>query len=47
METKAAIEKLRDDKSAELKVLAQFDTEMKFALKPEIFKMLIKIGDLF
>lgn len=46
METQEAIENLKKDKSPELKVLAKFDTEMQFQLRPEIFRLLTKIADL-
>lgn len=47
METQEAALKLKADKSPELRVQASFDSEMQFVLKPDLFRMLTKIGDLF
>lgn len=47
METQSAVQRLKADKSAELRIIAKFETELQFVLRPDEFKMLTEIGSLF
>lgn len=39
--------RLKSDNSAKLRVLARFETELQFVLRPDEFRMLTQIGNLF